>query len=331
MGKSEIEWCDATWNPVTGCRHGCPYCYAAGLTRRFSGDLRANAKQMKAEDGMYYLKQPVKGADGKAVPYPAGFAPTFHEYRLDEIDRYRGGKNIFVVAMGDLFGEWVPDNWISKVIQKARLVPKHNYLFLTKNPKRYRVLQEKGILDNDYNFWYGATVTDGLTLISRISEFPYASNNFLSIEPLEEKIDERYLEHLNVSTVSWIIIGAETGKRKGKPVPTKDWIDPIVKKADVLGIPVFMKDSLIPIVGEENMRRAVPNVLFDHEMSERQKAKLMGECHECMAIHPKKEMYTISSRRGRGGTGKNLYYLCDQCYERLIRSLEAETDDIPEF
>ena len=27
MNKSLIEWCDFTWNPVTGCQHGCPYCY----------------------------------------------------------------------------------------------------------------------------------------------------------------------------------------------------------------------------------------------------------------------------------------------------------------
>lgn len=26
--KTKIDWCDSTWNPVTGCLHGCAYCYA---------------------------------------------------------------------------------------------------------------------------------------------------------------------------------------------------------------------------------------------------------------------------------------------------------------
>ncbi|OPZ23313.1 MAG: Phage protein Gp37/Gp68 [Lentisphaerae bacterium ADurb.BinA184] len=28
MNATNIEWCDRTWNVITGCRHGCPYCYA---------------------------------------------------------------------------------------------------------------------------------------------------------------------------------------------------------------------------------------------------------------------------------------------------------------
>lgn len=37
MDKTKIEWCDSTWNPVTGCYHKCPYCYARGIANRFSG------------------------------------------------------------------------------------------------------------------------------------------------------------------------------------------------------------------------------------------------------------------------------------------------------
>lgn len=35
MNKTKIDWCDSTWNPVTGCLHGCEYCYARGITKRF--------------------------------------------------------------------------------------------------------------------------------------------------------------------------------------------------------------------------------------------------------------------------------------------------------
>ena len=79
----------------------------------------------------------------------------------------------------------------------------------------------------------------------------------MSIEPLLEDIKP---EQCNImfQQVSWFIIGAETGKNKNRITPKDDWINRIVAEADRNGKPVFMKDSLIPIVGEENMRRELP-------------------------------------------------------------------------
>lgn len=37
MKKTKIDWADSTWNPVTGCLHGCEYCYARGIANRFAG------------------------------------------------------------------------------------------------------------------------------------------------------------------------------------------------------------------------------------------------------------------------------------------------------
>ena len=37
MNKTKIEWCDYTWSPVTGCKHGCSYCYARKIAERFKG------------------------------------------------------------------------------------------------------------------------------------------------------------------------------------------------------------------------------------------------------------------------------------------------------
>lgn len=37
MDKTKIDWCDSTWNPVTGCLHGCEYCYARRIAERFAG------------------------------------------------------------------------------------------------------------------------------------------------------------------------------------------------------------------------------------------------------------------------------------------------------
>lgn len=56
----------------------------------------------------------------------------------------------------------------------------------------------------------------------------------------------------------WVIVGAETGSRKDKVTPEKSWIDAITKTCIESCIKLFMKDSLIPIVGEENMFREFP-------------------------------------------------------------------------
>ena len=45
MNKSGIEWCDHTWNPITGCRHGCSYCYADKMSLRFCGNMKRNMVQ----------------------------------------------------------------------------------------------------------------------------------------------------------------------------------------------------------------------------------------------------------------------------------------------
>ena len=63
------------------------------------------------------------------------------------------------------------------------------------------------------------------------------------------------------TSIDWIIVGAETGNRKNKVAPKKEWIDSIVEQGKIFNIPVFMKDSLIPILGEENMLREFPEGL----------------------------------------------------------------------
>ena len=136
MQKSKIEWCDSTWNPVTGCLHGCEYCYARRIAARFGHHHH--------EDGTnHYLGEPMAytplGKDERIDPYPFSFDPTFHSYRLCEPCHHRG-QNIFVCSMADLFGEWVPDGWIAKVLDACLDSPQNRYLFLTKNPSRYMEL-----------------------------------------------------------------------------------------------------------------------------------------------------------------------------------------------
>lgn len=319
MNRSKIEWCDHTWNPITGCRHGCEYCYARKMSARFSGDVRLNKMAKKdysvisAADGegvLYVLDAPMLNETGNTLVYPFGFEPTLHRYRRNTLDKLKMGNNIFVGAMADIWGEWVPDEWIKEVLDICWAHPIHNYLFLTKNPERYERAESAGILPAGKNFWYGSTLTkpEDKCFISDLH------NTFWSIEPIHAPF---WIWEKDKFSPDWIIIGAETGHRKGKVVPHKEWIEDIVEWCDKSEVPVFMKDSLIPIVGENNMRRDFPEQLQHSELSPKMKKRLFGVCAECKTHSKKGDMIALLARAMRGKQPKQFGYMCRDCFPKF--------------
>lgn len=233
QGENGIGWCTYTWNPVTGCLHGCEYCYARKIAERFGRDT--------PETGCYLY--PV--ADKDMTPYPWGFAPTLHTYRLADPQKIKKPQNIFVCSMADLFGDWVPDEWIQTVFKACEAAPQHRYLFLTKNPGRLCSLANMKNLPVAQNYWYGTTITAKHSV-----RFPgrFQDNTFISIEPLMEMMD---VGLGSFGSAKWIIVGAETGNRKGKVVPEKEWVDNIVEAAGITHAAVFMKESLRSLMGDD--------------------------------------------------------------------------------
>ena len=119
-----------TWNPITGCLHNCKYCWARKLAE---GRLRKTTRK-----------------------YAEGFRPKFHPEELGR--RFRPNELVFVSDMGDMWGRWVPDEWILRVLEVARRHPKTTFLFLTKNPLRYvEVLEGHGDVFSG-NMIFGATI-----------------------------------------------------------------------------------------------------------------------------------------------------------------------------
>lgn len=283
MNNTRIEWCDSTWNPVTGCLHDCEYCYARKIATRFGqypcensncnvcGDCdlepSSNCERYIKYEKIHELEEPIYLYNPKRKqPYPYMFEPTFHKYRLEEPKKKTKGQNIFVCSMADLFGEWVPDEWIKQILETCKMTPQHNYLFLTKNFERYENLN-----DDCQNLWYGATATDKNSFTLSLDSFMQQRvnaerffNTFLSIEPLLEEININKCDGY-FSCLNWVILGAETGNRKDRVIPKKEWIDIIVEQCKRSSIPVYMKDSLINIVGEENMLREYPNELKENK------------------------------------------------------------------
>lgn len=254
MKKTKIDWADSTWNPVTGCKHGCEYCYARGIATRFAGFLPEENRTWELRSGGTLVEldgmQARKRKDGKIVPapYPCGFTPTLHRYKMDEPKRWTKPRTIFVCSMADLFGRWVPDDWIEEVFKACEDAPQHRYLFLTKNPGRYVELANAGKLPTKANFWYGSSTP------TKEAEFFYHGelNTFVSIEPILEPFTDLLDDGVDaVRRVGWVIVGAETGNRAGKVIPEKSWIMELKNAADECGVPIFMKESLREIMGDD--------------------------------------------------------------------------------
>ena len=154
-GREMFSLVTRTWNPVTGCLHYCTYCWARKLA-----ETRLKNKER----------------------YKDGFKPRLN---IEEFNKkFREGELIFVSDMGDLFGEFIPPEWIVRVLRCLRNYPKTYFLFLTKNPKRYS--EFLNLMSN--NVILGATIEtnrDDLYIKYKISNAPLPSERYKAMRELQ--------------------------------------------------------------------------------------------------------------------------------------------------
>jgi protein gp37 len=141
--------------------------------------------------------------------------------------------------MADLFGDWVPDEWINRVMEAIRESPQWTYIFLTKNPKRYLSL------DFPDNAWIGATADTQERADAALEVFVFNYQNdittFISCEPLLEPIQMKYM-----GAIDWLIIGGQS-KSSGSPAfqPEWKWVENLLFDAREKGAAVYFKDNLM--------------------------------------------------------------------------------------
>jgi protein gp37 len=217
QSTTKIEWAQWSWNPVTGCKHDCSYCYARDLAL----------------------------GRGRIAAYPQGFEPTFLPERLSapkntrvpsEASTQIGYRNVFTCSMADLFGRWVPQEWINGVLEVVRDNPQWNFLFLTKFPQR---LAEFEFPDNA---WVGTTV-DAQARV-KLAEDAFAkvkaSVRWLSIEPLLEPLQFEHLEHFD-----WLAIGGASASSETPAWhPPLSWVADLEHQAQLVGARVYHKSNL---------------------------------------------------------------------------------------
>lgn len=211
QGPGKIDWTDFSWNTISGCKHGCPYCYMNPVVRRFGGSME----------------------------------PKFHPQRLDNPSKRRKPAKIFVGSASDMWGEWVNSKWIDQVLHVCKnKAPQHTYQFLTKNPTRY------GDFPCIKNAWYGTTVDGTDRTKNNIADLIYSAQTgmagrFISFEPLLQPVDP------DLFGIQLVIIGADSrrgakippkewadiiiGKAREKRIPV--WVK------DNYGYPERIKES----------------------------------------------------------------------------------------
>lgn len=315
MNRTKNELADYAWNPVTGCLKDCRYCYAKKSALRFASDWRRNlAERPKVQQvgaNLFELDAPWETTNNRFLNNPTGFMPTIHKYRMDWPQKVKVGSTIMVCTDGDLFGPWVPEDWILQVFAAAEMAPQHQYIFLTQYPVRYQNLANHGALPQKNNFWYGSTATirsDGVWANEKY-------NTFVAIEPLLGPFEGDATKTFR--KLKWAVIGAETGQNAGKVIPKAGWIQDILTSADAAGTPVFMRSSMENVVGVQSMRREKPQPLLQRIPSDVQKSRLWEYCTVCGKYQPMKEMYALLLRRKRGDNPERVAYMCPECYVKF--------------
>lgn len=242
--KNRIGWCNLTFNPVHGCFNNCEYCYARRNARRF-WRIRAIRETEYIRDEFYIksrrsLETFERGTENVSKKLEK-FHPVFL-YHLFNRKFPQKTQKIFIGSMSEIY-YWI-DEWLEKVLEKVKLYPQHIFQFLTRYPEVY----DRHIFPK--NCWLGVTITREKDFERGIPYLFITSCNitFVSIEPILEHINPRPFSNANID---WVILGAETGKRKGKIIPKKEWIENIVDYCKRDKIPIYLKDSLKGIYPEE--------------------------------------------------------------------------------
>lgn len=225
--NENVEWALWTWNPVTGCLHNCPYCYARDIANRFYSYL----------------------------PDDERFAPAFYPERLncpgntrvpdlsqveDPIRRI-GLRNVFTCSMADLFGKWVPAEWIHAVLKEVADNPQWTFLFLTKFPIRMAEF------DFPPNTWIGTTVDTQYAVeraekaFRKIRAGGYQGVAWLSCEPMMERLTFSSLDMFD-----WVVMGgASKSTQTPAFAPSPEWWIHLWNQAKRHNIPVYMKTNLV--------------------------------------------------------------------------------------
>lgn len=235
--NDNIEWAKWSWNPVTGCKHDCPYCYARDIANRF------------------YVQKFAPSLVPERLSAPAN--TTIPGSASDDVSF----KNVFTCSMADLFGRWVPRQWIDAVLQQVADNPNWNFLFLTKFPQRFA---EIGELPS--NAWMGTTVDCQQRVANAEKAFAKVTGGtkWLSVEPMMTTLNFHRLD-----VFDWVVIGgASRSSQTPEWRPPFDWVANLHWQARDAGCAIYHKTNLgfenrlVEFPWQESRERTLPESMM---------------------------------------------------------------------
>jgi protein gp37 len=207
-GASDIEWTEATWNPIAGCTilsPGCTNCYAQRLAARLQAMGSPKYQGTTRKSGRRHVWTGRLNVDHTALDAPL---------------RWRRPLRIFVNSMSDLFQDAVPDEVIASLWSVMKEAHWHTYQILTKRPDR--MLEVVSQFDDPLsNVWLGTSVENAAYLdrIDVLRSVP-AHIRFVSFEPLLGPVDP-----VDLTNIHWAIVGGESGPG-ARPID-QEWVEDI--------------------------------------------------------------------------------------------------------
>lgn len=248
--NTSIEWTDATWNPVTGCRKispGCAHCYAETFAERF------------------------RGVPGH--PFEQGFDLRLWPERLELPLQWKKPKRIFVNSMSDLFHQDIPDEFIANIFEIMIAADWHIFQILTKRSDRMFCWVNKYYSSNQKkngkpvlpkHIWLGVSV-ENQKFLYRMEHLQKtnARIRFISFEPLLGPV---LLTGSILKGFHWVIVGGESGHRARPMQP--EWVYAIQESCNKYQIPFFFKqwgayDIHGNRVGKKNAGRLLQGRFWD--------------------------------------------------------------------
>ena len=220
--QSDIEWTDATWNPVTGCTEvspGCDHCYAKVFAERWRGTAGHH--------------------------YEQGFDLRIWPERLELPLTWRKPRRIFANSMSDLFHQGVPSDFVLQVFTIMARAERHTFQVLTKRPHRLlnlvpRITEAMQPYNHGNQLW-PANIWVGVSVetiqyrwrVDKLRAVP-AAVRFVSAEPLLGSLAD-----LNIDQIDWLIAGGESGMQNRECKP--EWVVELRDKCQSSGVAFFFK------------------------------------------------------------------------------------------
>lgn len=273
--KTEIAWCDSTWNPVRGCTRvseGCRNCYAERMAaRRLPGLMSPTTGQPFA-----VTWKPLR--DNPGGPRWTGQVDLI-ESQIEVPLRWKKPRRIFVNSMSDTWHGKLPLRDVATIYSVMAICGRHTCMVLTKRPENRKAAlgsscfpemvakRYADIWDSRYwkeppeglqwplpNVWEGVSVEDQATADERVPlllQTP-AAVRFISLEPMLGEVSFRWAKwapikphpatnsHMDgLKGISLVIVGGESGPGARPMHP--DWARSVRDQCQAAGVPFFFK------------------------------------------------------------------------------------------